>query len=111
MAFSGERKDSSFRHETTEGSDGPGCMLRRRETPQQEIVDQRQSEPSRTLTVGHLRWLRELAYTPPWHQDLVVILGHNCKTNLGTMSLYPRNNPNPMGLSGMRSYIWSSCVW
>ena len=48
-AFSGERKDSSSRHETTEGPDGPGWnTLGHRETPQQENADQleRPSEPS-----------------------------------------------------------------
>src|SRR5260221_7424483 len=50
-AFSGERKDSSSRHETTEGSDGPGWItLGHRETPQQENADQ---TPERTESPSH----------------------------------------------------------
>jgi len=50
MAFSGGRKDSPSRHETSEGPDGPGWnTLGHRETSQHENADQRPSEPSRPL--------------------------------------------------------------
>ena len=50
VAFSGGRKHSSSRHETTEGSDGPGWIaLGHSETPQQVNADQRPSKPSRPL--------------------------------------------------------------
>ncbi len=115
--FSGDGKDSSSRCETTEESVGPGWNTPgRRETKSQqeknaEPINAR-LRPERTESPSHvllaMRWLRAPRHTVC--STVTVALTSCCSRKKLTLSLYPRNSPKPMRLSGMRSYVWSSCL-